>query len=478
MFRDALEIVRNHVLRPERKPAFSLPSAPARKVTPKDGPSEGVDGDLWSIAEALRDGSLTVEGLIESARRRIESYDQRLGAFEYVADVRQEAETLAAEAASSSWRGLLHGIPISVKDIIDVAGMPTTGSSKALPARLAHKDSTAVARLKAAGALIMGKTVTHEFALGVTTPQSRNPWDESRVPGGSSGGSAISIVTGMSAASLGTDTRASIRVPAALCGLVGFRPTTGLVPIDRWLPLSWSMDVLAPMARSVRDVALLMDVLTDQPGGYTGGLPGSLTDLRIAYANPFSSGTEAGVLSCFESALGGASNAGARVSEQTGPSDYLLQLSNMTGMVVSRVEAAHAHHEAGTNLAACTPEVRDQLSEAMLVSGTDYVRCLRIREELYERFLALFENADLLLMPTSKVVAPPRKEAERYLLVLSENCIHWSLVGFPAISLFCGLSDGLPVGVQMVAPPGQDAFLLSAAHALERLLPPAPTWSP
>lgn len=478
LFRNALDIVRGHPLAPERKPAFSLPPARPRAVVPAAGPIDGAAGDVWCLRDGLRDGSLTVEGLVKESFRQIKAHSSRLGAFEYVADVSAEADALSKQAAAGEWRGPLHGIPISIKDIIDVVGMPTTGSSKALAPRIALHDATAVARLKDAGAVVAGKAVTHEFALGVTTPQSHSPWDESRVPGGSSGGSAISIVTGMSAASLGTDTRASIRVPAALMGLVGFRPTTGLVPADHWQPLSWSMDVMAPMARSVRDIALMMDVLTGAPERFSAALPGSLDGLRMAYANPFLSGTESTVLSCFGSVLDAAATAGALVEQHAGPSEYLLRLSNMTGMVVSRVEAAHAHREAGTDLSACTPEVRDQLTEASEVSGVDYVRCLRIREELYERFLALFENADLLAMPTSKIVAPLRTEAERFLLVLSENCIHWSLVGFPAISLFAGTSNGLPIGVQLVAPPGQDEFLLSAAHALERVLPPLPVWSP
>ena len=147
-------------------------------------------------------------------------------------------------------------------------------------------------------------------------------------------------------------------------------------------------------------------------------------------------------------------------------------------MVSSRAEAAQAHEEAGTDLSLCTAEVGQQLSEAGAVLATDYLRCLRIRAELYDRFMTLFDDVDLLIMPTSKVVAPPREDAERYLMMLSENCIAWSLLGMPAISLYTGSSDGLPMGVQLVAPPAQDRFLLAAAHALEAQLPPVPEWRP
>ena len=153
------------------------------------------------------------------------------------------------------WRGPLHGIPVTVKDIIDVAGVPTRCGSAAYH-DVPEVDAVGVARLRAAGAIVLAKVSTHEFALGVTTPQSRNPHDQTRIPGGSSGGSAIAVSTGMGLASLGTDTRASIRVPAALSGVVGFKPTYGSVPTGGVVPLSWTMDHVAPITSSVADAAL------------------------------------------------------------------------------------------------------------------------------------------------------------------------------------------------------------------------------
>jgi aspartyl-tRNA(Asn)/glutamyl-tRNA(Gln) amidotransferase subunit A len=478
LFRSALEAVRSHPLDPGRKPAFALPAAEARAPIKKDGAVTGPPGDIWSTLAALKSGSVSVIDVVDQTSVRIEAHDGRLHAFEHVAEVRGLATQLHEELRSGTCRGPLHGIPLSVKDIIDVAGMPTTGSSAALAPRLARRDATAVSRLKQAGGIIVGKTVTHEFALGVTTPQSHNPWDETRVPGGSSGGSAISVATGMALGSLGTDTRASIRVPAALSGVVGFRPTIGLVPIDRWIPLSWSMDVLAPMARSVRDIALLMDVLTGLGSAFRSALPGSLKACTVGYSDAFIVGTEPGVRRVFEQALQAAETAGASVVFRDAPTGADMELSNYAGMIISRSEAAQFHLDAGTDLALCTPEVRDQLQEAQRVEATDYIRCLRIRDELYERFCAIFDEVDFLLMPTSEIVAPLHEEADRYLLVLSENCIPWSLIGFPAISLFAGTSDGLPVGVQLVAGPGQDSLLLAAAHALEAVLPPIRKWRP
>src|SRR5947208_7862884 len=165
---------------------------------------------------------------------------------------RREAAVRDDEAASVAFRGPLHGIPVTVKDVIDVSGAPTRAGSAAFHRRAAV-DATGVARLRAAGAIVLAKVATHEFALGVTTPQSRNPHDPTRIPGGSSGGSAIAVATGMGLASLGTDTRASIRVPAALSGVVGFKATYGTVPTDGLVPLSWTMDHVAPMAVTVGD---------------------------------------------------------------------------------------------------------------------------------------------------------------------------------------------------------------------------------
>lgn len=478
LFQQAAEIVRNWPLDPaDRKPAFALPTSPPREATRGAGPIEGLEGDLWDTQKRLRDGSLTVTGVAANAVARIERNDREYRAFEYKAEIGALARELDREARAGLFRGPLHGMPVSVKDIIDVAGMPTSGSSQALPPRLAVEDATAVARLRAAGALLVGKVTTHEFALGVTTPQSRSPWDPGRVPGGSSGGSAISIVTGMALASLGTDTRASIRVPSSLCGLAGFKPSFDLVPADHWLTLSWSLDHFAPMARSVRDIAVLMDVLVDAPGAFTSVLPGSLAGRRIGYTESTLVGAQPEVAARFQESLKAMEQAGAAITRLDAPTADDFSLANATGMIVSRTEAAQFHGDAGTVIERCTPEVRDQLREAMELKATDYVRGLRLRGQLRERMAAAMSAVDVLAMPTCKVVAPLRPEADDYLLVLSENCIPWSLINFPAMSLYMGQAHGLPSGIQLVAAPGQDRLLLSMAYGFERAAPKPPVWS-
>ncbi len=479
LFRQAVATVRAYPIDSvQRRPAFTFPPTAALPVRPGTGRIEGVPGDLWSLREDIVEGRLSVAAIVERARARVAAHGERLRAFECVVDTTDDADRLDEEARGGRWRGVLHGLPISVKDVIDVAGMPTSGSSSALPARMAQHDATAVGRLRAAGALIVGKTTTHEFALGVTTPQAHNPWDEAHVPGGSSGGSAISVVTGMAAASLATDTRASIRVPSALTGIVGCKPSQGLVPVDAWLTLSWTMDHFGPIARSVRDIALMLDVLADTDGYYRAVLPGDAHGRTIGYSDVFLDGAAEDVRRCFDSALAAVERAGGRIVRTVGPTRDDLALANAAGMVLSRAEAAQVHLEAGTDLERCTPEVGEQLREAAQLTSGDYLRSLRIRGQLREQLLHAFAEVDLMIMPTTKVAAPRRAEAHRYLLILSENCIPWSFVDFPAISLYAGLSGRLPLGVQLVAKPGQDALLLSVAHALERTLPSAPDWSP
>lgn len=471
LFGRAVDLVRSAPLDgPGRVPAFELP---AGEIAPRptSGPVEGLSGDLWDTAARIRSGTLTTSDVLAAAAERVRLYDRRFATFEYLAP-----GALTGDVDQSK---PLAGIPITVKDVIHVAGMPTAGSSVAITPIQAMRDGTAVARLRAAGAAIVGKVVTHEFALGVTTPQSYSPWDERRVPGGSSGGSAISVLTGMALGSLGTDTRASIRVPAALCGLVGFKASRGKIPVDEWLTLSWSLDHLAPMARSVRDIALLMDILAGPPGAWTGALPGNLRGVRVGTAEAFLAGCEPGVRAAFDAALVVARAAGAIVipiDDVLGEDD--LELANAVGMVLSRAEAAQFHLESGTDIERCIPEVREQLTEARKLSATDYIRAMRLRGLLRDRFVRAFEGVDVVAMPTSKIVAPFREDADQFLLVLSANCIPWSLVDFPAISVFAGLSEGLPVGLQLVGGPASDRPLLALAHAFECALPTAPEWSP
>lgn len=426
--------------------------------------------------DGMGSGTLTATSLAKDSLAAMQARNGRLNAFVHVAPTEQilaEAGRMDVERQAGRLRGPLHGIPISVKDVIHVAGMPTTASSRVLAGFMPGEDAAAVALLRRAGALILGKTHTHEFALGVTTPQSRNPHDETRDPGGSSGGSAIAVATGMGLASLGTDTRASIRVPAALSGTVGYKPTYGLVPTQGIVTLSWSLDHAAPMANTIEDIGILLDVLAtqgppDQLRRYAQAVHKDVRGLRVGVPKNSLTGAEPGVLKRFRAAADGLRAEEVEVLEIEQPTAEDFTLANAMGLIVSRVEAAAYHRTFNADPALYTQAVADQLDEASKVSGSDYVQAQRWRAEFQNRMRDLFSRFDALLMPTSRVVSPRREEAERFFLVLSENCIPWSFIGFPAVSVPCGLTDErLPVGAELVAGPWEDDRLLALASALE-----------
>jgi aspartyl-tRNA(Asn)/glutamyl-tRNA(Gln) amidotransferase subunit A len=316
----------------------------------------------------------------------------------------------------------------------------------------------------------MGKTHTHEFSLGPTTPQSRNPWDPTRDPGGSSGGSAIAVATGMSLGALASDTRASLRVPAALCGVVGCKPTFGLIPSDGLITLSWSLDHVGHMAATVEDAALLLDVLDLGPHvRYSEGLYKDMRGVRVGVPPAALEGAEAGVRSAFHDAVNAMRATGAEVSEVETPSAGDFDLAMGLGLLVSRAEAAAYHTVYGDRRQRyATAAVAEQMDEAARVSAVHYLQAQRAREDLRWRMLRLFDRFDALLLPTTRVSAPKSDDLDSYFHTLSQNCILWSLVGFPVVTLPCGRTPlGLPVGAQLVAAPYEDDRLLAIAAALE-----------
>lgn len=468
-----------------RRPAFiySLAKNDSKdrrdvRALPKMTPPAAAEGTLADAAAR----SVSATDLVQNALATIEAKDGELNAFVHrapTASLLEQAAALDKEREAGKVRGPLHGIPVSVKDIVHVKGMPTTASSKVMEGYMPDDDGTPVRLLKEAGAIVMGKVHTHEFALGVTTSQSRNPWDTTRDPGGSSGGSAISIATGMSMLSLGSDTRASIRVPASLCGIVGYKPTFGLVSTDGIVTLSWSMDHAGLQAKTAQDVAHMMNALQgpdakdpntlNRPNDdYTDYLHRDVRGLRVGLAVNGLQDVAPEVLEAFGKTVETLRSLGVEVVETETPTADDYRLSTSLGLIVSRSEAAAFHRSFPDAGPKYTRPVFEQLDEASKVRAMDYLNAQRFRSEFTERMLAHLSGFDALIMPTTKVAAPKVEEADKYLIILSTNCIPWSFIGIPAISVPSGLTaSGLPVGAQMVASPFNDGVLLALASALE-----------
>jgi len=359
-----------------------------------------------------------------------------------------------------------------VKDVLDVAGSPTTAGSRILADNVAERDSVAVARLRRAGAIIVGKTNTHEFAYGPTTTSSHfgracNPWSLDRVCGGSSGGSGGAVAARLVPAALGTDTAGSIRIPAAFCGVTGLRPSTGLVPTRGMVPLSWSVDTIGPMATTAEDCALLLDVLAARE------LPSEAGDeLSVGVVEALFEGAEPAVAAVVRDAVDALREAGVRTTSVELPH---LDRAAVVQQALQFPEATSIHLEwLRTRLADYGADVRGRLLAGLFVPATAYVTALRARGAIAAGFGAAAARFDCLVAPTLPSVAPVFGRSDP----LEENLFRqgllrctapWSLVGWPVVSVPCGFADGLPVGLSLIGRRFRDADALNVAARFQRL---------
>lgn len=425
-------------------------------------------GRIAEAATAMAGGQKTSVDLVKEALEVVEAENERLVGFvELTADIALvEAALRDAERADGFVRGPLHGVPISVKDVIHVSGVVTRAGSDAYE-RTPEDDAWAVARMRAAGAVILGKVSTHEYALGVTSPQSRNPHDDTRIPGGSSGGSAVSVATGMSFGSICTDTRASSRVPAALSGVVGLKPTYGTIPTRGVVPLSWTMDHIGVIAGTVADVATMLDSLRNCAPAAP-GIDDDVDQMKIGLPRAAFVDIDPEVAHSFTDAAIALTARGAALTDIDSPAESDFTGANAGGLITSRCEAATFHRGLDNDRTLYWTEVRDQLDAADDVLATEYLQAQRFRAWLRERMLRAFEGFDAMIMPTVPVLAPPVEDADDYLTILSRNAILWSFVGFPAISVPVKPSaSGLPIGLQVVALPHAERSMLAVAAAVE-----------
>jgi aspartyl-tRNA(Asn)/glutamyl-tRNA(Gln) amidotransferase subunit A len=442
-------------------------------------PMTAPDLPIPEAAARLRDGSLTAVALTQAHLARVAARDPAIHAF--VALDAEAALAAAAEAdralAEGRDLGPLHGIPIAVKDLLDIAGLPTAcGSRLRADAAPAAADAAVVARLRAAGAVILGKVATYEFALvgpsfDGPAPPAVNPWSPDHVTGGSSSGSAAAVAAGLVRASIGTDTGGSIRSPAAYCGVVGLKPTRGRVPTSGVFPLSPSLDHVGPLAASVAEAALTLDAIADPgPEPAAARLGRDLAGLRIAYARDWFATDPAlmpGVLEAVDAAVSQLSLLGARIAE-VALLDYAL--FEAAGSVILDAEA-FAQHRA--NLAT-HPSGYGRAAFAALLPGacldaSDVAEARRAAARLRQRLDAeVFAHHDALVtvttLTTAPLVAPYREGLAGWTPM---RTLPFDVTGHPALSVPAGFVGGLPVGLQVVGPAGAEALICQAGHAFE-----------
>ena len=459
---------------------------------------------IAQMAAQIRKGKISPVELIEATLEKIDQCEPQLNAFItlFREESLQSAKQAEVEIRNGKDLGPLHGIPIALKDIIYVEGTRSTAGSNFFSDESPQFDAAPVTKLRDAGAIIIGKTNLHEFAFGVTTENphfgaTANPWDTARVPGGSSGGSAAAVVAGCCAGALGSDTGGSIRIPAAVCGHVGLKPTFGRTSVHGVLALAQSLDTVGPMCRYVHDVALMMNVLAgyDPRDVHSENRP--VPDYADGIDQPIR-GRRAGVpkqhfFDSVDPEVERTVGESIKVLEGLGVDIVELDLPSAPAghevtLTLLTAEAGQFHQE---RLAAHREDygvdVRELLEDGLSLSATDYVKAVRVREIVKREFVGAFEGVDCILSPTAPVPAPLRSthdlsggsESNRIRPRLTRNTRLINLLGLPSISVPCGFvqvedSDskaGLPVGLQITGPWWSEKTLLHVAHAYERATP-------
>jgi aspartyl-tRNA(Asn)/glutamyl-tRNA(Gln) amidotransferase subunit A len=442
---------------------------------------------LADLAERLSRGEVSPADVVQAHLDQIARLEPQLNGFITVC---AEAALAAARAAGEGGGGALRGIPVAVKDNIETAGVRATGGSRVLADYVPAADAPAWGRLRRAGAILLGKTNLHEFGMGATNLNphygpARNPWDPQRVPGGSSGGSAAAVAAGMAPAALGTDAGGSVRIPAAFCGVVGLKPTHGLVPVRGGIGFgNPTVDQIGPITRTVGDAALLLSLMAgidpDDPttvaapaaGDYVraaqaGSAAAEVRGLRIGvprehYFDDCHPEVEAAV----RAAIAHLEGLGASVVPVALP-DHAALMAGLSGM---GAEALVYHRRwLRERLEDYSPPAQARLLASQFILAADYATALRVRRVLRQRYDAALSEVDLLAAPTVPVPAPEIAvaEAEADLPNLPRNTSPANRTGMPAISVPCGFAAGLPVGLMLTARPFEEATLLRAAAAYE-----------
>jgi aspartyl-tRNA(Asn)/glutamyl-tRNA(Gln) amidotransferase subunit A len=448
--------------------------------------------NLSDLSRRIAARELASSEVIKAALARLELLQDKLNAFITILPEQALAEAQKAdeEIARGRYRGPLHGVPVSIKDLFEMAGVLTTGGSKILAEWVPETDAALVERLRAAGAIILGKTNLDEFGHGGTSTLSHfgpvhNPWDIDRIAGGSSGGSAAAVAARIGPLSYGTETGSSVRRPAAYCGITGFKPTFGVISRHGSFRGAWSQDHVGLFARCVKDIALGLDAVAgfdrrdpasvhQESPAYTARLDGNMKGLRAGVLRRFLDGVNPTVRHAFEAALKVLATAGCEIVDLDVPE---VSYAAMTSMMTSSAESAginrrwfrERHHD-------FVPHVSRGLAVGMTITASEYLTVQRARHRIREALRATFEKIDLIVSPTTSRVAPLLSEGlkgngddTRHASYNQSNLLRYpSMLGLPGGSLPCGFNpEGLPIGLQLVGSWFADQTVLNTALAYQ-----------
>lgn len=434
---------------------------------------------ILGTARRLRGGETTCVRIVEQSLQRIDDQESRIHAWVLVdrEGSLARARELDVELAAGTDRGPLHGIPVGIKDIVDVAGWPTAAGSPGWKDKIAVADAEVVVRLKAAGAILLGKTVTTQYA-SFDPPPTRNPWNLDHTPGGSSSGSAAAVAAGMCLGAIGSQTGGSITRPASFCGVAGCKPTHGRVSLRGILPLAPNLDHPGPIARTVDDLAVMLDAIAGYDAGdpYSIDRPQEITATALQTPNAtaprlglleglFADMADETVKMAFDAALKKLRGGGAAISSTSLPADFNDVLTPHALIMAAEAAAVHEQRFAAEPQE-YDPCITKLISDGLAASVTDYIRARDLQVHLKRQMLDCFAEVDALICPATTSAAPDCSTTGNPAFNSP-----WSFIGLPTVSFPMGLSsDGLPLAIQIVGRPFGEAALFQVARWCERVI--------
>jgi aspartyl-tRNA(Asn)/glutamyl-tRNA(Gln) amidotransferase subunit A len=473
------------VLSPAQTPGIEIAIAVNQNsLEPENLSNDPADFGITQLQSAYQSGSITPSALVEKLLSRMQEREPSVQGWVTIAtDARQQASECEKHFDPANSHQPLLGIPIGVKDLVDVAGLPTRCGSRQTSTDPAVVDAPAVSRLRDSGAIILGKTTTHEYAFGGTTPPTTNPWQPERIPGGSSGGSGAVLGAGMVPGAIGTDTAGSVRIPASYCGVVGFMGSYGLVPTDHVAVLAWSLDHVGVMARTVGDAAIMHDVVSGvaRSTPTTVGLPTTIGIPR-SVLDP----VHPAVRAAFETAVDALVAKGVEIVDVPWPDPDLMEA---VGFILMMAEAAAYHRERMERPELFDPQVAELLEQGATVSAQDHLQALRVRTQLARQFDSIFDRVPIVITPTLPCLPPGigagtftpvdvGGQTQPLATAHTRFTLAANIAGIPAGSLPCGIYENMPIGLQVMGRRGSDLGVLSVMAGMEQVFAQEKLWQP